>query len=203
MVSPRPIRQRLFAPILVVVAALVVGAAPACASPSGDPYYGPHTGYPGVHTLIDNRNEQNGVTCVYQPSGSLLHKLKIRRPIVFAYDRTGGVDNQWVAWKFIVEYADVVTAASAYNDWDNLFGSSWVKAKATDDIAASWSPRSFTFTSVDHNFYRVSIVMKWYHPYPSKTHVNGSALDVVHWYQWNSPTFGTPTYEDYCRAHDD
>jgi hypothetical protein len=193
------IRRRFLAPI-VVCAAVVLGAAPVSAGPPDDPYYGPHSGNRGVHTLIDNQSENQGVTCVYG-SDYLLDTMKIRRPLVFAYDRSNGVDREYVAWKFIVEYADSLPGNPGYNDWDNLFGSSWVKAKATDDIVAVWSPRSFNFGSnvSDHTYYRLSILIKWYYPYPSKTNVDGSALDVVQWYRWTYPSGSlNGVFHDWC-----
>jgi hypothetical protein len=43
-------------------------------------------------------------------------------------------------------------------------------------------------------------VIKWYYPYPSKTNVDGSALDVVQWYKWTHPTFTTGVFEGFCYA---
>jgi hypothetical protein len=181
--------------------ALILGAAPAAAGPPDDPYYGPHSGNRGVHTLIDNESENQGVTCVYG-GDQWLDKMKIRRPIVFAYDRSNGVNTEWVGWKYIVEYSDDLPTAD-YENWSDLYSSTWVKAKATDDIVAQWNPRQFNFSSAtvgDHSYYRLSIVIKWYYPYPSKTNVDGSALDVVQWYKWTHPTFTTGVFEGFCYA---
>jgi hypothetical protein len=200
--SNRIRRGRALLPILALCAALLVGATPVSAAPA-DPYYGPHSGNFGVHTLIDDRHGNNGVTCVYAPNHDL-HKLKIRRPIVFAYDRTAGVDTQWVGWRYVVEYIDLTTAGANYENWADKVRSTWVKAKATDSSAASWSPRSYTFGSevADHFTYRVSVQIKWYYPYPSKTHVDGSATDVVQWYQVQSPVYPTYTTEGRCHKDD-
>lgn len=85
-------------------------------------------------------------------------------------------------------------------DWDNYYVSSWVKARATDYVPARWSPRKFTFgpNVTDHPWYRVSVLMRWYYPYPSKTNVDGSALDVFQWYRQEYSTGSSETTEGYC-----
>lgn len=151
----------------VLLLGLVGGTSPALAGP------GTHTGHYGVHTLIDN-GEYAGAICGY--TSAFLDTIKIRRPIVFGKDRTGGVDTQKVGWRFNIEYSFSGTS------WSHWSTSSLVVATATDKVNAHFKPRTFHLVNpVKTTYWRVTIDLYWY--YPDLNHQNGHANHVVNYYQ--------------------
>lgn len=151
-----------------------------------------HSGRYGVHTLIDN-GEYQGVTCLYHnvPGDDYLHKIIARRPVVFAFDRTAGIDSQTVGWKATVQFTDDNTT------WHKLIGTPIVKATATDHVNAAFQPRAFAITSPQsHAQFRVVTRLLWY--YPSSSQVNGRAVHAVAYYRNAGPSFTPYTTMDKC-----
>ena len=181
--------------LLCVAMALLLTASPTLAGLA--PYWlGPESGHYGTHMLLDN-SEYAGATCVYDSSHAL-HKINIRRPIAFAFDRTSSTDTEWVGWRYVIEDNTGKVSTVAYFDWPNVAVGPTHKAKATDQANAQWKPMTYTFPSTPPvgYFYRVSIQMFWYHP--SQTAVDGKALDVVVNYHLADPSFGQGSTQYYC-----
>lgn len=165
--------------LLLVLALSLLGVAPATAGTLPPPTpVGPHTGNYGVHGLIDN-TDFTGVVCVY-PDGNHLTQLRVRPPIIYAFDRTAGTDSQTVGWFFRGQYAD--TGIPAETDWHDFFKSPTVKVTATDAYNAQWTNRSVTipFPTETHIRYRASVKMLWYRT--DGTAVDGSAIHLPRYY---------------------
>jgi hypothetical protein len=164
--------------LVAVAAVTIVGAGPALAG-MGDPTFGPHTGNYGLHTLIDTP-EYPAARCEYGPDDKL-KRIKIRRPIVYGADRSGGTDTQTVGWRYRIEYVDQMTAGG-YSNWPDLYVSDIKKASASDLHNAHFKPRTYTFGSgvSNHSFYRVSIEAIWY--YPSSTNKDAKAVHLPNYY---------------------
>jgi len=189
--------KRLLRPgggLLCVAIAILLTAVPAMAGLA--PYWlGPESGHYGTHMLLDN-GEYQGATCLYNSSHTL-HKINIRRPIVFAFNRTSHTDTEWVGWRYVIEVNLGKVVTGNYTDWTNVAVGPIHKAKATDQANALLKPTSYTFPSAPPlGAYRVSIQMFWY--LPSQTALDGKALDVVMNYRVVDPALGTGYSEYYC-----
>jgi len=171
-VSNRPWNwRRLASGILAAIVAMSLGASPVAAIPPTA-----HSGNYGVHTLVDT-SSYPGVTCVY-PDANHLGSFKIRAPIVFAFDRTPGVDTEHVAWKFFIDYSDDPDGSQV---WHNLDSSAYFTSTATDRENAHWSNRAYHLASLDHTWYRAYIKMAW--DYPTVGQLDGSAVHTPVWYR--------------------
>jgi hypothetical protein len=181
--------------VLAVAAIAILGAGPALAVTS-DPTFGPHTGTFGLHTLIDSF-EYPAVRCEYGTGDGMLKRMKIRRPIVFGVNRSGGTDTQTVGWRYRVEYSNAFTAGTGYSNWPDLYVSTIKKSTASDLHNAHFAPRTYTFGGgvSDHNFYRVSVELLWY--YPSSTNKDGKAVHLPNYYFDAKGTFGYPVPTDF------
>lgn len=139
-----------------------------------------HSGNYGVHTLIDN-GEYPGTTCVYYntQSNDFLRSMVVRPPIVYAVDRTSGVDTQTVGWKYTIQYTSDNTT------WHPLATSTLVKATATDHTNARFGSRTYDFAPFPPYAYRVVVHILWF--YPTSSVKNGSAAHLVGYYQGAGP----------------
>lgn len=184
--SVRPSRRRLWLAPLVVVAALVTGATPVAA---GGPPPGVHLGNYGLHLLADN-GEYSGANCQDRDKTGHLRSLTIRRPIVFAYDRTHGKDTQLVKWRYRILGSNDGSA------FETVATSNKKAATATDQVNAIFIKRTYTFASLDYVYYSVVVQMFWH--YPNAQTVDGRADENVRYYS-RSPT---SSFVSYCPAID-
>jgi hypothetical protein len=149
----------------------------------------------GVHTLVDTA-DYPGARCVYVENPSFLQiltKIKVRPPIVFAFNRTGGRDQQTVGWLY-----RVWTANDPSSDvWQPLASGHVQKATATDSTNARFTNQTYDIpASVQnmspHPYFLVQVVIRWY--YPTRTHTDGRSLILVQNYYAQTP------YDDFV-AH--
>ena len=130
-----PRRFRVSAALLplAVLAGLLLGSVPAAAaSPAG--------GLMEAFTFNDTFNHP-GVTCYYgavNAASQDLIKIVTKGPKVWARDRTGGVDHQTVAWRFVIE-----GAPAGVPPYTNEYSSSWIKATADDSSGHKFSARTW------------------------------------------------------------
>jgi hypothetical protein len=167
---------------------LAGGPVAAGADPSDPPPPPVITGNVGVWSLVDNP-EYNGVRCVYGGDEVSQHivSLHIRRPVAYAIDKTPGQDRRKLGWRFYVQgYSGGV--------WVPVAKSNLQKAFATDTSSADFSPRTYTFSSLDYQFYRVKVRLLWYQLNGQK---DGSVDVVVDWYRNDTP-FSDYSLEDPC-----
>jgi len=145
--------RRALPALLGVAMALLVGAAPASAKP---------TGQYGVHFLIDSE-EYPAVSCVYVGADQILSEIRVRPPIVFAHDAGPGTDTQPVGWRYKIQWSDLAARGTV---WHPFFISPIVTATATDHRNATFAPRSHTFGAhvQDHPLYRVLYELSWFDP---------------------------------------
>jgi hypothetical protein len=140
------------------------------------------SGNVGRHKVID-RDGAPGVTCVYpEPvTNDFIKRIKVRAPNVFAYDRTAGVDHQWVGWRYLIDYA--ATGNPQPGDWQNVVTSTVAKATATDDHKAAFADRTYVFpTWSNSGAYRVRLQIRWY--YPGQVQVDGKlSQPLLHYLQ--------------------
>jgi len=168
--------QRLLV-LAVLPIALALAASPMAAADPSD------TGNVGVHTLIDN-TEYPAVTCIYHNPGDLLYKMKVRPPIMFAFDRTGGTDTQTVGWRFRIQRA---TTASGSTDYAPFYTSLKWKTITTDRRAAQLVGHGYVFASQTPGFrYRVAYDLYWY--YPTASTVDGKAVHFNTYYKGIEPS---------------
>jgi hypothetical protein len=157
--------RRILPALLGVAMALLIGAAPASATP---------TGKFGVHLLVDSE-EYPAVSCIYVGVDQILSDIRVRPPIVFAYDAGPGTDTQPVGWRYKIQWSDLVARGTV---WHPFFISSVVSAMATDHRNAAFTPRSHSFGPhvQDHTLYRVIYELSWFDPSGS-TETGFSRLD--------------------------
>jgi len=110
----------------------------------------------GVVALIDNPTFSGGI-CFYDPDNAQdLVRMKVRRPIVFAYDRRPGrLDSQTVGWRYTIQVSDDLTT------WSNLYTSPIQTRTATDVTNADFRPMAHAFSST-HAAYRARVQVYWY-----------------------------------------
>jgi hypothetical protein len=175
---------------LVAALWLLLTAMPVAAGGAELPTHGASGNF-GVHTLVDT-TDYPGARCVYQldQGGGLqiLMRIKVRPPIVFAFDRSKAVDRQTVSWRYRIWTANDPTV----DTWQPLYKGPLQKATATDASNARFTPQTYEVPDSVHNanphpYLLVQVVIRWY--YPSSPHVDGISLILVQNY-YNQTPFG-------------
>ena len=172
--------------LVSLAVATLLGAVPVAAADPGTPPYLTASGNYGVFALIDNPTF-SGATCIYHPGTHPdLYRIKVRRPVVFAYDRhKSSVDRQTVGWSYVIEQSDDLTT------WDSMYTSSVQTKTATDATNADFRPRTHTFTSA-HPYYRVKVKIVWLHD----GHVDGKG--TIYPFYYGIDAGFTQFYPWYC-----
>ena len=157
---------------LLLVGGILIGALLAIPSSAAADTPVAHWGSYGPHYLTDTV-EYPGVSCHFNENYTL-DRVRVRPPVIYAKDRGPGTDSQWVGWQVIVR-------GRAYDEtaWHTVSVSSIVKAKASDNQAASFKVRN---VPVFHLEVKVAIKMIWYKP-GSSTTIAGWARHRVDNYQ--------------------
>lgn len=174
----RSIRLGLTASAVAFVV-VALAAAPALADTEAG-----HTGLTGTHSLRDTADKP-GATCTYKPKGVTdvpfsLASVRVRPPIVFARDVTGGVDQQRTGWRFSLE-----RKLFSESTWTEVFRSATQKAQASDASAAAFSAMSGKPPlPTQLAAYRVVVKMFWYRNGATE----GTATHIVDFYFWKIPT---------------
>jgi hypothetical protein len=169
----RHLLRRAF-PVLLLTAWVVAPAAPAAAGTIPGPV---DDSLVGRHSLIDT-SEYPGAECREQ--GLVLERIKVRRPVMFARDRTGRVDTQVVGWRWQLR-----TSAFTLVDQGPI-----EKTTGSDRRAAPFKPATIDMTGRDDIQYFVSIRMLWYTP-GSSTQVQAAAVHHVRLYLHGGFVFGS------------
>jgi hypothetical protein len=183
--SRRPRRRWLALAVLPLALALVT--APTTAADPAD------TGNVGVHTLIDT-TEYPAVSCIYDV-GYLLTKMKVRPPIIFAFDRTGGTDTETVGWRFRIQQTP-----NGFATYTPYYTSPKWKAVTTDRRAAPLVGHGYTFApQVSGYRYRVLYDLYWY--YPGATTLDGKAVHLNTYYKGVEPS-GAHIWTETCISAD-
>jgi hypothetical protein len=126
----------------------------------------------GRHALIDNE-EYPGANCLGESSA--LTRIRVRRPIMFARNRTPGVDNQVVGWRWQLR-----DSTFALVDQGPI-----QKATASDQRAAAFKPAVVDVADRPEGQWFIAVKMLWYRAGTSSS-LEGSALHYVRNYASNS-----------------
>ncbi len=167
-----------FRGVLSLAAALVLSVAGTAVAdtPLG------HSGRYGPHSLTDS-GESAGARCVFD-ADLFLSRIKVLPPTIFARDRTSSRDSQWVGWRLDLRYRD-----GEGGGWGTVTHTSFVKAKAYDDMPAALATRSIPIgDQVGGGEFQVIVRMQWYQPGHADTW-EGTARHLVDHYR---STGGSP-----------
>jgi hypothetical protein len=152
--------RQLGVSLFVVVAAMLIAAAPALA----DTDIG-ETGVVGAHSLIDTLDKP-GATCTYKDKNVsgvpfVLAKVKARPPQVLARNVTSFEgDEQLVGWRFTVEKQ---VTFNSDGSWTPIVKSSIQKATATESGAAPFTAMKVRVpVPTEAARYRVKVKLFWY-----------------------------------------
>jgi hypothetical protein len=167
-------------------------------SVKGFTFSGHHSdgGY-GVHSLVEESGDDiGGARCVYD---SILRRIRVRFPVMYARDRTSGVDKQVVGYRIVIQSSDV----SADGPWTTLAGSASPisTVRTSDQHIAHLPSKSYTFApGVAENrvFWRALVRMYWYKP-GSSTVVEGRADHAPRYFEGNEEILLSP---DSCHGFD-
>ena len=119
----------------------------------------------GRHVLIDDR-EFPGADC--RTHLGALTSIGVRRPVMYARNRTSGVDHQTVGWRW--QLRDSAFALVAQGPIE--------QATASDERPAAYSGQTVDMTGRPAGTWFIAIRMFWYQP-GSSTHIQGKALHFV------------------------
>jgi hypothetical protein len=171
------------------------------AEPAGfiDDVWGPHTGRRGKHWILDNvgpNPELPSATCLYDENLDL-EAVRLRRPIVFARNATGGTDTQDIGWRVRLQYTAL---NSSETDWQPLEVSSEIRRPATDSDWADFRPRTIPVEPLAEPFFGVRAVyqLTWYRK--GTDTVRGTARHSPRWYTASSESISFPLPNPYCYA---
>jgi len=128
--------------------------------------------HPGAHCYY------HGVNAADQN----LYQIKIPAPRILAADRTTKRDHQKVGWRYVIQHGK---AAGDTTNWVTSYKSSVVKGTAYEDKAAPFTYRIYPVKFINR-WWRVEIVMFWYHP-GSSTTVDGKVKLLVEDYKVTYP----------------
>ena len=142
---------------LVVGASLCNGAPVALADTElGD------DGLVGRHRLADMYDSPGAVCDIVLPGRDSLGEtwLRVNPPIMFAINRTGGVDEQQIGWRATVSTLNEGTGA-----WRVVRRSAMTRATATDQLASYFNGQGWLAGfPLTRETYSVSVEMVWYDP---------------------------------------
>ena len=144
-----------------------------------------------------------GVTCAYGPVVSpdymFMRWIKVRAPIVFAYDPNPGSpgDHGKVSWKFELQRKLQPDGA-----WTNVSSSPVQRATAWDNKQAAFTPIKLVHDghaegSTSAYSLRALVIIKWYKPSGA---VEGTVKFTPTYYKLKEPVGTSTSGGDYCDA---
>lgn len=158
----------------VILLAIVAGAQAARA----DTELG-HTGETGRHRLADMYESPGAVCDIIFPGPDSLGETRIRvnPPIMFARDRTAGIDRQVVGWRAEISALDERTGS-----WQVVRRSPITRDFANDNLASYFEGIGWLAEfPVARGAYSASVEMLWYAP-TDLERVEGSAVHGVEYF---------------------
>lgn len=137
-----------------------------------------HRGRVGRHHLRDTATHP-GALCWTPAETDPVGRVVVRPPVVFAIDRTAGVDRQLVGWQARLQ-------RETTDGWKTVDRSALLFARATDEEAAHFERTQFRLRHP--GTYRVRVLMVWRRD--AEPHIVGAALHEVDFYRntTNGPT---------------
>lgn len=174
---PARLREAMFV-FSSVAALLLIAVQPAAAATVLS-----HSGTTGPYSLTDAVSPpgHQAVVCNYLLATEKLATVTVRHPQVKAVNRTSGRDSQFVGWQFIVQHRTPSGTA-----WSTIASSSFVKARAYDNLAAAFTDGTWAASATPSGRYRIILVIRWYTP-GSTTAMGGQVklFDVNYESKWN------------------
>jgi hypothetical protein len=149
------------------------------------PVPGGHSGNYGEHYLLDTA-EYPGVRCSYGDD-QFIDTMRIKPPVVFAYDSSSATNQQTVGWKYYIEQSLDSPVA-----WSVLAASTVQKATATDVHNAHFNARTYNVGSPNTVYLRVRVRMLWYR----SGSVVAKADHLFDYYRMSVPAFGAGYTDD-------
>jgi hypothetical protein len=141
---------RAIAVIAAALGALFIASGSAFAATELDT-----SGSIGQHSMTDS---QGDVVCSYGDTGYLEAISIAAPPQIYARNKTNGVDQQQVGWRFVVKSR----LSGPGNPFTTLYTSTVVKLTATDATAAAFLPRKVAMAFPDASAFKVIVKMFWY-----------------------------------------
>lgn len=135
-----------------------------------------HTGETGRHRLADMYDSPGAVCDIVLPGRESLGEtwLRVNPPVMFARDRSEGLDEQQVGWR-----ATVFALNERTDDWQAVRRSAVTRALASDDLASYFNGQGwlagFPLTRAT---FSVTVEMLWYDPADPRR-IEGTALHSV------------------------
>ena len=173
MRTPRA-RRAAWLWLALALAALLAGAPAARA----DIELG-HVGETGRHRLADMYDSPGAICDIVRPAGDSLGEtwLRVNPPIIFARDRTLGVDAQDVGWR-----VEVSILNEAAGTWRVVRRSGITRTTATDDLATYFDGDGWLAGfPLSRATYTATIEMLWFDP-DNAQRVEGQASHAVEHY---------------------
>ena len=121
-----------------------------------------HDGLVGRHRLADMYDSPGAVCDIVLPGRDSLGEtwLRVNPPIMFAINRTGGVDEQQIGWRATVSTLNEDTGA-----WRVVRRSAMTRTVATDQLASYFNGQGWLAGfPLTRETYSVSVEMVWYDP---------------------------------------
>jgi hypothetical protein len=156
----------------LVLSVAILGGGPAALA---DTELG-HTGETGRHRLADVFDSPGAVCDIVLPAFDSLGEtwLRVNPPVMFARDRTPGVDRQFVGWRAIISALDDETG-----DWHVVRRGSTARELASDELASYFQGEGWlTRFPLSRATYSVTVEMLWYDPFDAHR-VEGMATHAI------------------------
>jgi hypothetical protein len=135
-----------------------------------------HEGLTGRHRLADLYDSPGAVCDIVLPGRDSLGEtwLRVNPPIMFAINRTDGVDEQQVGWRATVSALNEGTGA-----WRVVRRSAMTRTMATDKLASYFNGQGWLAGfPLARATYSVSVEMVWFDPEDPRQ-VEGRATHVI------------------------
>ena len=135
-----------------------------------------HDGLSGRHRLADMYDSPGAVCDIVLPGRDSLGEtwLRVNPPIMFAINRTGGVDEQQIGWRATVSALNEDTGA-----WREVCRSAMTRTTANDQLASYFNGQDWLAGfPLARETYSVSVEMVWFDPEDPRQ-VEGRATHVI------------------------
>jgi hypothetical protein len=135
-----------------------------------------HNGLTGRHRLADLYESPGAICDIVLPGHDSLGEtwIRVNPPIMFAINRTDGVDEQPIGWR-----ATVSTLNERTGVWRVVRRGAMTRTMATDQLASYFNGRDWLAgLPLTHATYSVSVEMVWYAP-DDPSRIEGRATHAV------------------------
>ena len=135
-----------------------------------------HDGLTGRHRLADMYDSPGAVCDIVLPGRDSLGEtwLRVNPPIMFAINRTGGVDEQQIGWRATVSALNEDTGA-----WREVRRSAMTRTTANDQLASYFNGQEWLAGfPLARETYSVSVEMVWFDP-DNPRRIEGQATHAI------------------------